>query len=342
MDLDQAFRILQENVNADPAQVEEARRRRKMFERAFATLAEVARSRGIGSLARGSQIEPINDVDLLIIFDPTEVPGWGEPGSSAEEALEQTRAWVKELLGSQEALQELFGDEAGSLRWVRHTRIQNHAVKCFLDDPDDEDAFTVDVVPALPRPGGGVFIPEVSTAAWIATDPEYLVESVLERHGGFGEGQFVQLIRVLKRWSADNGAILKGLTVEVLALSHLRDEPRPAALAGFFTAAAAHIFEPIVDPADLCGEIQRDLDRSAAHQLLAGASERAAAALAAAADGDTDHAICIWREILGDVFPEPEGGCEGFNSSKLAGGLAGVAVTTPGSRQRRVKDSPGG
>lgn len=333
MDLEDAFRELQTNVNADPDHVEEARRRRQMFERAFGMrgLATAA----TGSLARGSQIEPINDVDLVLIHSRSAHPGWGDPGRSAEEALSETRELIKELLGSQEALEELFGKEAQEMKFVRHTRLQNHAVKCFLDDPGEAGAFTVDVVPALERDPRGFWIPERESQIWIETDPLLLVERVLERHQGYGEGQFVQLLRVLKRWSKDHERVIKGLAIEVLALSHLRDEPRPEALAGFFTAAAAHIFEPIEDPAGLCGEVQPSLDRIAAHELLATASETAAEALAAE---DVDGAICAWRELFGDVFPEPEGGC----SRAGAGAAAGVGLVIPRGGRRQIKDSPGG
>jgi hypothetical protein len=324
VDLDQAFRILQDNVNADPDQVDEARRRRQMFERAFAK--RQLGSQPVGSLARGSQIEPINDVDLVIIHSAEDHPDWGQDGPSAEEALEESRTLINELLGSPEALEELFGEEAAGMRWVRDTRLQNHAVKCFLDPPKDKDAFTVDVVPALRRDPRGFWIPERASQCWIETDPVLLVELVLERHGGYGEGQFVQLLRVLKRWSRDNGAILNGLTIEVLALSYLRDEPRPLALARFFQSAHEHIHEPILDPAELCGEVQPDLDRDAASALLDKMADLAARAITAADRGEDKKARCLWYDVFGDVFPEPEGCKDAFDAKAAATFGIGTAM----------------
>lgn len=311
MTLTDCFRTLQDNVNADPKQVDEARSRRQMFETAFGTVDhEVNDSVPVGSLARGSQIEPINDIDLLVEFIPGAHPSWGQPGESANEALETTRKLINDLLGSEEKLRDLFGSDAAGMRWVRHTRLQNHAVKCFLDDPEEDDAFTVDVVPALPREGRGFWIPERKSSKWIETDPVYLVEQVLERHGGYGEGQFVQLIRVLKRWSLDHDKVIKGLTIEVLALDHLKDESRPTALARYFQSAHEHINEPILDPAGLCGEVQPSLDRSAAASLLHEAADLSARAIAAADQGHETKAQCLWWKLLGDVFPEPDEGCD--------------------------------
>lgn len=310
MSLDKAFLTLQENINADPLQVEEARQRREMFQLAFAGEPDAVTSVPSGSLARGSQVEPINDVDLLWVYDEKAHSEWGQSGASAGAALEYARDQVKRLLGSEQALIKLFGDAGRYMKWVRHTRLQHHAVKCFLDEPDEEGAFTVDVVPALARQPNGFFIPQTSTSEWIATDPVYLIERVLERHGGYGEGQFVQLIRVLKSWSKDSGNLIKGLAIEILALSHLHDDERPQALARFFQGALEAIHEPIEDPAGLCGEVQPNLDRAKAEALLEQASDLSSRAITAAGRGEERQAQCLWRELLGDIFPEPIGGCD--------------------------------
>jgi len=331
LSLEDAFHTLQQNVNADPAQVEEARRRREMFQTAFSKEPDADRPVPSGSLARGSQIEPINDVDLLWVYKHEEHPDWGQSESSAEDALNHAKDRIKELLGSEEALVELFGEEGRQMRWVREVHLKNHAMKCFLDDPKDENAFTVDVVPALPRDARGFWIPEMSSSGWIETDPVYLIERVLERHGGYGEGQFVQLIRVLKRWSKDSGRVIKGLTIEVLALDHLYDAERPLALARFFEAALNHIHEPILDPARLCGEVQPDLDRDRAEALLQRAADLSARAVVAAQRRKAEEAQCLWRELFGEIFPEPVGGC-----GKKANGTVKVGATAGalGSRRR--------
>jgi hypothetical protein len=334
MSLTEAFDVMQQNVNADPLQVEEARQRREMFQFAFAGEPDAETSVPIGSLARGSQIEPINDVDLLWVYDPACHPDWGEPGSSPEAALEYTRDQVKRLLGSEEALIDLFGNAGRYMKWVRQTRLQHHAVKCFLDDPGEDGAFTVDVVPALRREPNGFLIPQTSSEDWIATDPVYLIERVLESHHRYGGGQFVGLLRVLKCWAKDNGRVIKGLTAEVLALAHLPDAECPVALARFFQAALEHIHDPILDPAGLCGEVQPGLDRDKAEALLQGAAELSARAVTAAQRGKEEEAQCLWRKLFGEVMPEPPGGCEGSSSGKTA---AAAAAAVPLGGRRRVR-----
>ena len=142
----------------------------------------------------------------------------------------------------------------------------------------------------------------------------------------------MQLIRVLKRWSKDNSRVIKGLTIEVLALDHLPDAERPVALARFFEGALNRIREPILDPAGLCGEVQPDLDRDRAEDLLRKAADLSARAVVAAQRGKIEDAQCLWRKLLGEIFPEPPGGCA--KESNGSGVQVGATASALGSRRR--------
>jgi Second Messenger Oligonucleotide or Dinucleotide Synthetase domain len=328
MDIDAAFDDLQSKVNAPPEAVKEARRRRDLFRDAFGGEADVTETVPSGSLARGSQKDPINDVDVIIVFDQDEHPDWGQPDSSAADALDHVQARVHELLGVTEGT---FAKE------VRLARVRNHAVKCWLDDPNDPDAFTVDVTPALRVPDDVLRIPEKRSRDWIKTAPEYLIRLVADRHSSWN--RFVGLVRVLKRWGADQQTDMKSLLLEVMALDHLYQADRPKALAQFFTAAATAVRLPVLDPAGLCGEIQPDLDRSAASDHFARAAEAAWRAVEAEAREDTDRAACLWRTVFGSIFPEPPGGC-GDGGGGL-GSAAAVPLVIP-PRRRPVREAPQG
>lgn len=317
MSVESGFDELQTEVNVPPDDLREARRRRDIFRTELALADDVVEVRPSGSLARGTHKDPIHDVDIVVVFRATDHPDWGELGQSALDALEHTRGLVKDKLGT---------DGTGD---VRHTLLRNHSVKCYLDDPDDPDAFTVDASPALERSEGGIWIPEQMSERWIASDPQYLIDLVARRHTEWN--QFAKLARVLKRWNADHGDHMKSLTVEVLALSHLPVADRPQAVASFFAATQEAVWAAIEDPAGLCGEIQPDLDRSAASDSLSEAADLAARAVEAAARDETRQAQCLWNEVFGEIYPQPYGGC----------GSAGAAIiaTTP---KRRVVDSPQG
>jgi hypothetical protein len=324
VELETAFDLHQTEVNADPAAVKEARRRRDLFGEALAPEDDVTESFPSGSLARGSQIEPIHDVDFVVVYDPEAHPDWGSPGASAEDALGHVGGQVNELLGA---------TNGTVAKEVRLAIPRNHAVKCFLDDPNDPDAFTVDVMPALRQADNTLLIPESRNRTWVLADPQDLIRRVADRHAAWN--QFVRLVRVLKHWNKNEKAGMKSLVVEVLALHHLPVGFRPEALQRFFTAAAVAVGLPVTDPAGLCGEIQPDLDRAHARARLEAAADVAWQARAAEARGDTDEGICLWRQVLGPAFPEPPTGC----ASADAGPIAVPAVLV---RPRPVRDAPQG
>jgi predicted nucleotidyltransferase len=209
MTVNEGFDELQQAADAEIDAVREARRRRDVFRTALPTAEDVLEVVPTGSLARGTHTDPIHDVDVVVVYDPDAHPAWGDPGDSALEALEHTRDLVNEKLGSD-------GTEGEE---VRLARLQNHAVKCFLDDPDTEEAFTVDATPALRHPEQGIWIPERNNSRWVRSDPEHLNHLIAGRHANWN--QFAKLVRVLKRWNADHGGHMKSLVVEVLALDHL-------------------------------------------------------------------------------------------------------------------------
>jgi hypothetical protein len=189
MDITNAFDELQRTINVDLDDVKEARDRRDIFKTAFAPETDVDRVFASGSLARGSQIAPIHDVDMVVVFYADDHPDWGAPGDSAEDALSEVRDRVHTLLGQ----------SAGTVdQQVRRVDMKNHSLKCFLDDPGTENAFTVDVVPALAY-DDHLLIPQRVNKQWVQSDPEDLISRVLGRHGDWN--RFVPLIRVLKRWN---------------------------------------------------------------------------------------------------------------------------------------------
>lgn len=338
MDVNVGFDELQKTADADPGQVKEARRRRDLFRDAFAGEDDVDEDViASGSLSRSTQREPINDVDVIIVFKADAHPDWGKPGDSAGDALNYTGKRINALLG---ATNGSFAEE------VRLARPGNHAVKCFLDDPDADDPFTVDAMPALRQADGALLVPEKSSTDWIATDPEHLIQLVADKHERWDLCR--PLIRVIKLWKDVQDTGLKSLTAEVLTLDNLpeTETTRPRALYRFFNAAETAIEKPILDPAGLCGEIQVDLDLDKARAAISAAAKASWAAVAAQDRGDTDRAACLWRSIFGDAFPEPEGGCSNDDAEESAsigpGFGIGVGTGVGVTEKRPVRDAPQG
>lgn len=317
MSVNDAFKAFQDVVNADITAVKEARTRRDLFKEAFGPLPDVDEVIPSGSLARGTQKDPIRDVDVIIVFNGDDHPDWGEPGASAKDALDYTREHVHGLLG---ATKGTHAQEVRLARW------RNHAVKCFLDDPQDPDAFTVDAMPTLRR-DGKLLIPQATSKEWIYADPEYLITEVASKHAAWNK--FAGTVRMLKWWAAEQKIKIKSLVMEVLALQFLpTDSSQPSAIAQFFVSAAYHIEggSEVLDPAQLCGPIQSDLDYEKFADRLASARAGAAKAIQAQVNNDANAAIRQWGTVFGDDFPSPA--------------KSGPMVVPP--LPRPVKDTPQG
>jgi hypothetical protein len=127
------------------------------------------------------------------------------------------------------------------------------------------------------------------------------------------------------------------LLIEVMAIEHLPiDDERPRALQAFFAAAVPAVSPTITDPAGI-SPIQPDLDVAAARERLEAAADASWRAIEAADRDETDLSACYWREVFGDIFPAPPGGCEGFTLG--AATAAGTALAVP---RRPARNNPQG
>lgn len=314
MSVSSSFDDLQIVVDADVAIVQLARERRDAFISALRTADDVLAVWVSGSLSRSTQLQPVHDVDLVVEFDQSQHTEWGTIGSSAELAIERCRELVTQRLGVSE------GTHSKLVRQV-NTANRNRAAKCFIDDPKDPNAFTVDVMPAL-REDDGILIPFKTESRWTLADPELLIALVAERQLNWNK--FRPLVRVLKYWARQQPFKVKSLVMEVLALECLEMAGnRATALAGFFTEASKHSLI-VSDPAGLSGTVQPSLDITAFRRALEDAALSASAALTAAAEGNQHSATRLWGSIFGSAFPVMA--------------VAGGASAAP----RAVKDSPQG
>jgi hypothetical protein len=321
MSVDDAFATFQRTVNVPQEAIDLALQRRKFFHDALGGEGDVLEIIASGSLARGTHKDPINDVDVIVIYDEDHHPEWGTAGDSAADALSYTGKRINELLG---ATNGTFARE------VRLASPRNHAVKCFLDDPDDPNAFTVDAMPAFRR-NGALLVPEKNSERWVTTDPEHLISEVAKRHKQWKK--YAGTVRMVKWWAADQDIKIKSLVMEILALDNLPLGPnRPAALKQFFNKAWNHVWlgYNVEDPAGHCGVIQRDLDLNTFADRLETARDLANMAFQAQARGEITLAHRFWKELFGDDFPPaPSGGGK-------------PAVVPPVLPPRPVKDTPQG
>lgn len=318
-------------VNADPEEVAIARERRDLFAGAFGTETDVAQVFCSGSLRRRSQLRPIHDVDMIVVFRSVDYPDWGEPGDSSSAAIIHAQSRVMALLGA---------TNGTYAQLVRRTRAsgRGRSVKCFIDtnDTSNADAFTVDVMPALRNADGTLLLPSQDDQRWSVANPEHLIQEIRERQREWDK--FVPTVRLLKLWAREQVPVtVKSLVMEVLALHHLPTDAAnvPEALRHFFTAAAARVSEGVTDPAGHCGVIQRDLDHVTLRESLERAADHAEKALVAAGANDQATATEHWQDILGPAFA-PDHDRDATAAARRTG------IVAPAAGPRPIRDAPQG
>jgi hypothetical protein len=308
MESDDASRDIGRTIESDPIGVLLAKWRRDAFIEKLKQLPDVAEVIPSGSLARGTQIGPVHDVDLIVVFGPSAHPDYGRGRESAQAALEHLQ---KELL---EQLHPWAGAESSLLP---ETELRRHVVK--YDDgwtgPYADvisSAPPVEVMPAV-REGSHLLIPERGTG-WVDVDPEKFMRQVEQRQREWK--YFIEVIGMVKAWAKHNYLNMKSLAIEVMVLKYCS---RPGlfetlsygeAVAQFFEAAARAHITSLKDPAGRCGEI----DPSMNYMKLRVALDHAAGLARQAMDAeyalenrfwiseDVPHPNVFWQELAGRTY----------------------------------------
>ena len=307
MNSDDAFRSFSRAIATDPIGLLFAQWRREVFIRKLEHRPDVLAVIPSGSLGRGTQIGPVHDVDLIVVFDRASHPGYGEEGA------ESAKNAIDELDG---ILQEELHPWAGTMLG-KETEQRTHVVTYRGDwsGPFREiipGAPPVDVLAAV-RDGSHLMIPERGKG-WIKANPEHLIRLVEQRQREWKH--FKAVVGMVKAWARLNDLKMKNLAVEVMVLQYC---PRPGffetmsvgdAVTRFFEAAAAAKIQSLKDPAGHCGEIDRKLDFGRLRDALSQSAVTARRAL------DAEHlerskqltvgqatSNELWRKLFGKKFP---------------------------------------
>jgi hypothetical protein len=310
MESDDSFRAFGREIQSDPISVLLAKWRRDAFIKDLEGRPDVVEVIPSGSLARGTQIGPVHDVDLIVVFSPSEHQDYGHGSDSARAAMDH-------LESSLQAARHPWPVAERPL--LTETEQKRHVVKCSgVSTGPFENIISsgppVDVMPAV-RPGGHLRVPEDGNS-WIDVDPEGFMRLVAEREREWE--YFTEVSKMVKAWAEHNHLDIRNLAIEVMVLRYC---PRPRffqtlavgeALAQFFeNAAQAHITS-LRDPAGWCGEIDPRLDYAGLRRALGQAADLSRRAMnaeyARASRFDpadrVPHPDVFWRELFGNKYPK--------------------------------------
>ena len=310
MESDDGFEAFGRAIESDPIGVLLAKFRRDVFVDKLKKLPDVVAVIPSGSFTRGTQIGPVHDVDLIVVFDSSKHPDYGSGQQSAQGALEHLQK------GLVEQLHPLSGEEC----LLKDTKLGTHVMKCYGDVPRPfaeliPSAPPVDVMPAV-REGFHLKIPERGTG-WITTDPEKFMRNVAQRQHEWK--YFTQAVGMLKAWAEHNHLHMKNLAIETMALRYFprlrlfETLSRGDAIARFFKAAKADIGNPLSPK-----EWLRKIDSSINFMKLYGALDNAVklSQKAMEAEHAWEHGLHpaeniihpdeLWRKLFGNKYPHPQ------------------------------------
>lgn len=234
----------------------------------------------IGSAARSTIIRPLDDIDMLAVFDHTLV--WPTYQHDSQVFLYRVRDALKT-----ETSVRLVGSKGQAVRLQYATGAH------------------VDLTPGFNRQGGGYLIPK-GDGGWLATNPDQHADFMATRNQALSN-RLKPLVRMLKRWNRSHSRRLKSFHLEVMAqhgVGYLYSNEAER-VEDFFQNAEYRL--DVADPAGLSGTFTSDWSWAKRQDVitsLRSARDRASKARQYERNGQIASAIGQWQIIFGkDWFP---------------------------------------
>ena len=177
-------------------------------------------------------------------------------------------------------------------------RLTKRAIKVTFNEPllDGTDP-SVDLIVALTRAAGALWIPNLESRCWDASDPEYHTRLLTAEPAGLRRMR-AKVIRLAKAWNKQYSYPgLCSFNIEALALEAIKEEMGVAdGLATFFNYAAIDLSKrQTPDPAGVSAPIKTPIDR----ETVANRLRKTADTLHTALDSDNENDA---RDNLASVY----------------------------------------
>lgn len=284
MTVPRAFEALKFRLELKDDELRDAELRQRAVMMMLPNWFAVERSFYDGSFARRTFAKPIEGADLFVQL------GYANRGYRLRPPSAIIRAFGNFLAPGISSLRE----ETGRL-----------SIRCSAHGECIE---SVNVVPVF-ADGESWAIPDRSADQWLITDPHKHSELAQRAHNEFSS-RWRSVVQMIKCWNVHHGRPIKpGYLIEVIALDYLKPETHASYLwqvYGFLEALSKRLGETWVDPAGIArpiSEVMSNEERAVACSAAERARWKAQAAIKIEGDGDIDHALRVWRELFGPLFP---------------------------------------
>lgn len=233
----------------------------------------------MGSAGRNTIIRPIDDIDVLAVFE------------NKDEIFEKYRydsqAFVYRI---RDALNQYRVEIVGA---------RGQAVRLFYKQKPH-----VDIAPVFKWKSGGYALPN-GQGGWLTTDPDQHDAHIAKRNAELSH-RLKPMIRMFKRWNNEHSKYLKSFHLEVMTaklFTSIGGDSRDAS-EKLFNWAQNNI--SVLDPAGHGGDLSTYLTYANRQNLISNlesSRQRAAKANEAERAGDHKEAIRLWGVIYGNEFP---------------------------------------
>lgn len=272
--LAQTFDQFRRNLDLGAGQQQQISERREPLIKEVQQTFRSPAVRPIGSHARGTNIPPVGDIDLMLV-------------------LERSRSDTPTLLLAE--VREALGKKYPNIR------LQNRSVGILFRD------FRFDIVPALRRPRGGYHIPDSQAGQFIFTNPEQHNEFAkrVDRETG---AMAIPIVRMLKSWNRQQHIGLKSFHLEVMVLRALGTKPKSyiEGARDALRSMARAVRSSCGDPGESGNRLDTylsDIERAHVSRQCEQASEQLTRAILLEQQGDLAEAIRLARAVFGSPFP---------------------------------------
>ena len=277
--------------------LKEARKRRDEIRDIVDEEFDTLRTFGSGSLAHGTQNDPLNDADAGVVLDRRAYERLGPDGDGPCAVVEEVRGVLRTRLKKEYPN-------------VRFYTGGHRAIRINFMEPIQPggDNFTADLIVAIRRDEGGLYIPDLDEDEWDPSDPERHVELIVARNKKT-DSRFARILRLAKHANAHNGKTIVSFNVAALGLEAITEKVSlPEGLALFLRHAADSLKEGLTeDPAGVSGPIKVNIPRRKdAAKKFKYLAELAEQALELDADGQTAQAQRNWSKVLPGAIDPPD------------------------------------
>lgn len=279
----QSFADFKSNLEITSLQTETVSTRHSNVRDAVKKEIEVVESFLTGSYSRSTMIAPLNQADIDI-FTVLKAEYYRSDGQVY--LLDKVRDTLKKTYPSTPKISR-----------------NGQAVTITFTD------FTVDVIPAFYREGGGYLIPNTITGKWIATDPKQHI-TISSEHNKKHNGNLVPLVKMIKCWNKNINYHFGSFHLEVMAqqmLNGVTISDFPSGVRFFLDKGREYVAKKNPDPSGYNDDVGSYLDTKekidAAVSRFTTAYSRAIKAEEFAQEGKIQDAVDEWRKIFGNQFP---------------------------------------